>query len=850
MSRMLQKPELLAPAGDEESLRAAVAAGADAVYFGLRGGFNARARAGNFAAEDLPRVFDFLHAKGVQGFVTFNTLVFDKELPVAEQALADIARAGADAIIVQDLGAARLARVVCPELPLHASTQMTVSSAEAAEIAKGLGVTRVVLPRELSLTEITEFAKHTDLELECFVHGALCVSWSGQCLTSEALQHRSANRGQCAQSCRLPYDLIVDGRHETGGSRRAADGTQRSADDQLKYLLSPRDLAAYDLLPELLAAGVSCFKIEGRMKGPEYVANVVDKYRRALDAARELRPYPLDRRDEEELRYSFSRSFSHGFLGGSDHQQLVHGLYPGHRGVLVGRVEEVHARARHVLVRAEEGAPELKAGDRMLFDQGKPEDDEPRGGLHACDVVEPGLLKLVFGGPDQSTLDLRLVKIGDVVWKAKDAEVTRKMKRIAAQERKVPVSVEVRGAPGVPLVAVARDALGREARVESAMTLQAAQAHPLHEGLLREKLCAFGETPFELGKLTLDLEGALALPPSELKRMRRALTDRLSTNKPPRPERHISTGHALEEVVPKLWGPEGAPGKPQLIPLLRTLEQVEAALLLAPQLGLTELQLDFMELVGLGVAVEKVRAKGLRVIVATPRVQKPGEEGYDRRFERLRPDGILARHLGAVEHFRKNAHAESVHGDFSLNATNALTARTLLALGLSTLTPAYDLDLAQLLDLCAGVPAGRLEVTIHQHLPLFHNEHCVYSHLLSNGHDFRDCGRPCEKHLVQLRDQLGMEHPVIVDVGCRNTVFNARAQSAAGCLPQLLAAGVRRFRVELVRESADETRRVLTAYAELLRGTRTSRQVIAEIGALEKYGVSAGTLVVVTQPHA
>src|SRR5256885_786689 len=380
MAKVLNKPELLAPAGDEESLQAAVAAGADAVYFGLRGGFNARARADNFAAADLPRIFDFLHSKGVQGFVTFNTLVFDRELPVAEEALAAIARADADAIIVQDLGIARLAREICPELPLHASTQMTISSAEAAAVAKSLGVTRVVLPRELSIDEIRAMAARTDLELECFVHGALCVSWSGQCLTSEALQQRSANRGQCAQSCRMPYDLVVDGRRETA-----------RADEQLKYLLSPRDLAAVDLLPELLAAGVSCFKIEGRMKGPEYVANVVEKYRRALDAAMEGRAYPLTARDEEELRYSFSRSFSHGFLRGSDHQELVHGLYPGHRGVLVGRVEEVHARARHVLVRAEPGAPELKAGDRILFDQGKPEDDEPRGGLHACDALPGGL---------------------------------------------------------------------------------------------------------------------------------------------------------------------------------------------------------------------------------------------------------------------------------------------------------------------------------------------------------------------------------------------------------------------------------------------------------------------------
>src|SRR2546421_11768960 len=281
MVKPLAKPEWLAPAGDEESLRAAVAAGADAVYFGLRGGFNARARADNFAAADLPRIFDHLHAHGVQGFVTFNTLVFDRELPVAEEALAAIARSGADAIIVQDLGAARLARAVCPELPLHASTQMTVSSAEAAAVAASLGVTRVVLPRELSVEEIALYAARTDLELECFVHGALCVSWSGQCLTSEALQHRSANRGQCAQSCRMPYDLVVDGKVETA-----------RGDEQLKYLLSPRDLAAYDLLPQLIDAGVCCFKIEGRMKGPEYVANAVDKYRRALDAALEHRPYP------------------------------------------------------------------------------------------------------------------------------------------------------------------------------------------------------------------------------------------------------------------------------------------------------------------------------------------------------------------------------------------------------------------------------------------------------------------------------------------------------------------------------------------------------------------------------
>src|SRR5205823_4322038 len=223
----------------------------------------------------------------------------------------------------------------------------------------------------------------------------------------------------------------------------------------------------------------------------------------------EGRAYPLTRRDEEELRYSFSRSFSHGFLTGSDHQELVHGLYPGHRGVLVGRVEEVHARARHVLVRPEPGAPELKAGDRILFDQGKPEDDEPRGGLHACDVLDSGTWKLVFGGPGESTLDLRLVRAGDVVCKAKDAELTRRMKRLVAKERKVGVSVASRGAVGQPLVVTARDDLGREARAQSAMPLAAAERRPLHEGLLREKLCEIGRASCRESALILVVAATL-----------------------------------------------------------------------------------------------------------------------------------------------------------------------------------------------------------------------------------------------------------------------------------------------------------------------------------------------------
>ena len=263
------KPELLSPAGDWECVRAAVANGADAVYFGMPA-FNARMRADEFTAEDLPKLMEFLHEHGVKGYVAFNVLIFTNELPAAEEELDMLDRAGVDAAIVQDLGLVSLARERVPDLHIHASTQMTLTSPEGVAFARRLGVTQAVLARELSLRELAKF-KEQNLPLEVFVHGALCVAYSGQCLTSEALGQRSANRGECAQACRMPYEMIVDGVKRELGDKR--------------YLLSPQDLAAVEEIPELVRLGIASFKIEGRLKTPEYVAAVTQVYRRAIDEA-------------------------------------------------------------------------------------------------------------------------------------------------------------------------------------------------------------------------------------------------------------------------------------------------------------------------------------------------------------------------------------------------------------------------------------------------------------------------------------------------------------------------------------------------------------------------------------
>jgi putative protease len=259
-----------------------------------------------------------------------------------------------------------------------------------------------------------------------------------------------------------------------------------------------------------------------------------------------------------------------------------------------------------------------------------------------------------------------------------------------------------------------------------------------------------------------------------------------------------------------------------------------------------------MELVGLAKAVARAKSRGAKVTVTTVRVQKPGEEKIDQHLAKLEPDAVLVRSWGSLAYFKAlgKAHdnascrdrAIALHGDFSLNVTNSITAGWVLGHGLQTLTASHDLDREQLLALLSASPAGRIGVTIHHHIPTFHTEHCVYSHLLSDGKDFRTCGRPCEQHKVELRDRVGLVHPVIVDVGCRNTVFNAQAQSAASLVPELLTRGVRRFRVELVRETADEAKRLYGAYAQLVAGQIAPSEVVRAAAVHEQFGVTRGTM--------
>ncbi|HEY9665376.1 MAG TPA: DUF3656 domain-containing protein [Coleofasciculaceae cyanobacterium] len=891
------RPELLAPAGNWDCAKAAVENGADAIYFGLDR-FNARMRAQNFTEADLPKLMEFLHRRGVKGYVTLNTLVFPQELAEAEQYLRTIIASGVDAVIVQDIGICRLIRHLSPDFPIHASTQMTITSATGVEFAKLLGCELVVLARECSLKEINKIktqlaGRNASLPLEVFVHGALCVAYSGQCLTSEALGGRSANRGECAQACRMPYELIADGKMVELSDR--------------KYLLSPQDLAGLEVLPELVKAGVSSLKIEGRLKTPEYVANVTRVYRQALDRAMadwlkndalpSIPPNPpykggnslaenskaplmkggwgdrskafqVTDQENYNLEMAFSRGLYTGWFRGINNQELVHAHFGKKRGVYLGEVTRIHNDKVIMHCRAIVMPCPIKPGDGLVFDNGHPEAKEEGGRVYAVENRGQEVV-LTFGRRD---VNLRRVHVGDKVWKTDDPELDRQLRQSFAGENpqfQRPIHLEIYGEVDQPLNAIARDQLGHVVQVESSMPLVEAHTKPLTTDRLHEQFSRLGNTPFCLGSLNNHLSDCVMLPVSELNRLRREIATQLEELRGQPKRWQLNSNAFLQDLLPS--PSSSAPSSnalpsPTLIVLVRNLNQLQAAL----RAGVETLYCEFEDPRAYREAVQMVRQRGQKqtdpqnsynqkqaektdyplpithdptIWVASPRITKPGENYILQQVRSCDADGYLVRNYDHLQFFA----AKRCIGDFSLNVANPLTADYFKQhFGLERLTASYDLNINQLQDLISSCSPDWFEVTIHQHMPMFHMEHCVFCAFLSTGTDYTNCGRPCEKHEVKLRDRVGTEHILQADAGCRNTVFNGTAQTGAEYVQRLIELGVRYFRIEFVNETPHQVTQTIQRYHQLLHGEITGSQLWRDLKLQNQLGVTRGPLGVMT----
>jgi len=812
-----QKSELLLPVGNMNMCLAAIHNGADAIYVGMPH-FNARGRTTDLTVVELKEMIDLCHLYGVRVNLAFNVVIFENELSDVIKLLEEVLPLGPDALIVQDVGLAKIVRQMAPNQVIHGSTQMTVTNHEAMSLLQDLGIKRFVLGREVSLPEMKAIKEKSDKELEVFVHGALCVAYSGQCFTSESIGGRSANRGQCAQSCRLEYEMIVDGQKRDLGA--------------LKYLVSPKDLCGIAEIPNLLSLGIESFKVEGRLKTPEYVASTARNYREAIDRVG-LNPKQIEAA-KNEMSLTYSRGFFSGWLHGVDHQQLVDGTYGAHRGVSVGKVSRLNPKSVIVTI----SKSDLKKGDGILFagfSHGKKQ--EYGGMIFDIKKIKDQTFELFFA----KDFEFKKVHSDFQVYFNHDAVVEKKLSQSYQDKnlkKRIPLFVDVHASVGSPLKLIVSDGV-HTVHVLSEEPLTKAQERPVTKADLEAELGALGGTCFSLKKLILHSDDQFFIHQKALKVLRRNFTEELM-------KKRVEVDEVkLLPFLPLTMAKIVEHKTIKLNILLREIAQVHDFLTFGESvkdvIGTVFLDYEFGK--DYSESVELLRSNGFIVGIATTRILKPNEYYNFKIIERANPDVILIRNLGALYYFnQQSAKKFRLKGDFSLNVTNSYTAEYFLSKGLESISASYDLNSIQLKSLVENLSEQKLEVTIHQYMPSFHMEHCVFAAFMSKGSSFRDCGKPCEKHRLELKDQFGNHHQIKADQECRNTMFNATAQSAAKLIPELKNTAVSEVRFEALYERGELLAKKLKTYREVVlsHDKQTIEQLISQLGVDEKYGLSDG----------
>lgn len=799
----MKKPELLLPVGTRDMLLSAIANGADAVYLGAPG-WNARGRTEDFSFDEVEEMISFARIHGVKTYIAMNILVFEKELKTLPTYLSKLISLRPDAFIIQDLGLARLIRAIAPEQEIHASTQQTIASAEAANFLKPLGFNRVVLARELSLRQIQDIAKATDLELEVFIHGALCVSYSGQCLTSENFGGRSGNRGQCAQSCRLPYKMFIDGKEKPLS--------------KTPYFFSPRDLSALPLLSELEKIGIASYKVEGRLKTPEYVAAVSKAYRTVIDK-KDTTPFM-----QSALETLFSRGLSPGFLKGVNHTELVEGSFSNHHGEFLGLVEKVSKNAVFIQSKIK---PSL--GDGIFF--------EPigiGGRLYAIET-EKNYLKLIF----KNDFRLDKIKTGFSVFRNDSPTMEKELKNtfsIRDATRIIPINIQFLAKENTPITLTFTDKDNHSVTVKGEIPEKALQQNAQQEPFILKEISALSGTAYFVQNSEISCESNLYLSQKVLRKLRQQAVlelDKLRAQKLPLIK--ISKEAGID-FLKKDYSKASTNTISELSVLVRNPEQIN----LLKGLPLKTVYMDFDWGVDYEKPLEKIHLLGFEAGIATLRVHKPGENHYLRKIAKLAPEKVLVRNTGALSLLRETP--LYLVGDYSLNLSNSIAADYLLSLGLQTFHPSLDLNANELFDLLQNIAPNKVEIALHQYLPAFHSEYCAFAAFGAKAKRFPECDKFCTKHKVEILDHKGKKHFLQSDSECRNTLYLGTPRSALRLLPKLKNTGITHFRLEMLDDSPEMVRRKIEIYASALNGSLPLQEAIGQINAEEKYGVSEGQL--------
>lgn len=777
--------ELLAPAGNMECLHAAVKAGADAVYLGT-GHFNARRGADNFSLENLAEACDYAHLRGVKIYLTLNTVVLPSELPDALELARQAYRCGVDAFIVQDIGISIELSRIMPDVEVHVSTQMNIHDEDGLRAAAALGATRVTLARELSLAEIArlhELAEELGVELESFAHGALCICYSGQCFMSSLVGGRSANRGRCAQACRLPYEL----------HNRAL---RKTLDAPGEHLLSPKDLCTANLIPELLHAGVASLKIEGRMKSPEYVQAVVGVYRAVIDRVEAAidrdgidsvvaSDAPELRASEEEMNVlseAFSRGFTTAYLKGKRGNEIMSYGRPNNRGVFVGRVAKV--REGLVFIDPE---TELHVGDLIEFWTN-------RGHfVHTIGEFKTDRAGRVFFPVE------RAVGKGDRVFRVRNAEAA------FVDDDKLP-SVAVRARAelriGQPALLTFTVASGDASVTVEGPEVEAARTKAITEEEVREHIDRMGTTPFYLSSLEIDLDEGVGMGFSMLHKLRARAAEELQ-------ETILAHYHArkLERTPSRAFAPVVRKGWCKVAALAtnpacaRAAKRAGADLIYVPAANYRR-----GEAVIAGQLSDTAEQAGYpkQCIPVLPTVSQMLDEGKRNGFDiwkRVKADKpVMVENLGQLLHATEMGAAPEVGPHIPV--TNKLDLQAMADLGAQRVWLSPELSLVQIEELgdMAPMPLG---LTIMGQTELMVTEHCL---LMSQGpcnQKCTECARRKSPHY--LKDRKGYEMPVITDCTGRSHLYNAVQMDVAHLMPEIIGAGVSTVLVDTTLMNVKET---------------------------------------------
>ncbi|MHB8587043.1 MAG: DUF3656 domain-containing U32 family peptidase [Thermoplasmatota archaeon] len=855
--RNAPRVELLAPAGSFEALIAAVENGADAVYLAGHA-FGARKFAKNFSDEELRKGVDFAHVRGVRVFVTVNTLVFNEEFGSLLPFLRTIHDAGVDAVIVQDLGIMRILRESFPQLPVHISTQATVHNSAGIRFLEDLGAERVILARENTLKDIQNMKVETKAELEHFVHGAMCYCYSGQCLMSSLIGERSGNRGACAYTCRLPFTMEASEGHRKAGAPPTVieeGGYAAMPNVREKHVLSAKDLHNLEEIPQLIEAGVTSFKIEGRMKRPEYVAVVTRAYRNAIDRYYEGR-FHLTAEERDAVAKIFNREFTPGFLEGKEKWDFTNWDTAGNRGTPLGEV--VASGPGWVRIRL--AAPlRLHDGIEILH---LPRWGHERGGRPEEYGFEVRQIGLPGRGPMlQTTSEARAGEIvelkgeqvsspGDAVYKTADIETLETARRSyqGAPHRRIPIRLRARLAVGEPIAIHVETVWPRAGYlspdrgrgpiregdpcfsmdVASSFIVSPARSAPLQSANVRDVLGRVGESPFTLDSLELDLASASFAPLREINEARRQALEGLEEaisrefHREARPGPRDGSGAAAGTSAPATSGAAGSDSVQRLEVAVNcwTFPNLEAAI----RGGATTVYFSGLRPGGLqpkwdedaiDAAVALAQKNGARIYIASGMIQKDHEIAFLRAAAERHKGaiaGILAGNHGAA-HVARDLGLPWI-ADWPLNVYNSVTVDFLRSHGAERITLSPEMTLAQMSDVAARSTLP-LEAISHGRLTLMTSEYCSIGHAtacqMPGG-----TWAPCHDQKYRLNDRVGANFPLETDGMCRMYILNSVELAMINRLPQLAAAGLAVARIETIGTRPEAVEAQVATYRDAL----------------------------------